>query len=341
MNHLNVLYTSNNNYAQHSGVSICSLLENNRHIDNITIYYVYDNLTDDNLEKLKRQVHDYGENREIRFINGQEHIDKMKQMGVHGYRSSHAPNLRLFFDEYIDNSVERLLYLDSDTIVLGSLFPLLQLDFQDKCAAVICDSIGSNYKRYIGFQEDQPYFNSGVILFHVDNWFKNNCKQSLLKYMNTPGMMHTSPDQDYLNLVLKDKLYILPPEYNLQPFHLVYKDSIYFSNYSKIYYSGKQLDDARAKPVIVHTFRFLGQFPWHKNNLHPSKALYKKYLGLSEWAGSDEETNSKFIFSLERIIYRILPRRVFLKVFVTLQGIYFHYKERMTQKPVQEEYNKK
>ncbi len=328
MNHLNVLYACSDTYAQYSGVSICSLLENNRDIDSITIFLVYDNVSAANLELLRNQVHRYGENREIQFIDGQAFINKMKKMGLTEYRFSQAPNLRLFFDEYISHNVEKLLYLDSDTIVMKSLLPLLNLDLQDKCAAVVCDSIGGNYKQYIGFNENEPYFNAGMILFHMNNWLNSNCKQTMLELMNTPGMKLSSPDQDYLNLVLKDKLYLLPPEYNLQPFHLVYKDNTYFSNYSKIYYSRKQLDAARENPVIVHTFRFLGQFPWHKNNLHPSKVLYKKYLDISEWAGSEDKPNSKLIFSLERFAYRILPRSIFLKIYVTLQSIYFHYQEK-------------
>ena len=52
----NVLYCSDNNYASYLGVSIQSLLENNKSAESIVFYVVSDNISDDNIERLKRQI---------------------------------------------------------------------------------------------------------------------------------------------------------------------------------------------------------------------------------------------------------------------------------------------
>ena len=48
---LNVVYSTDDNYAQHTGVSIISLLDNNRHFLNIEIYIIDNNISSENREK--------------------------------------------------------------------------------------------------------------------------------------------------------------------------------------------------------------------------------------------------------------------------------------------------
>ena len=47
-----VVYSSDNNYSQHTGVSIVSLLDNNKHFDDIHIYVIDNEISKDNKEKL-------------------------------------------------------------------------------------------------------------------------------------------------------------------------------------------------------------------------------------------------------------------------------------------------
>lgn len=42
---LNVVYSSDDNYAQHVGVSLLSLLQNNQHFNNINIFLIENNLS--------------------------------------------------------------------------------------------------------------------------------------------------------------------------------------------------------------------------------------------------------------------------------------------------------
>lgn len=44
MEKLNVLYLTDNNYAAFAGVSITSMFENNKHINEITVYLIDDHM---------------------------------------------------------------------------------------------------------------------------------------------------------------------------------------------------------------------------------------------------------------------------------------------------------
>lgn len=326
---LNVLYACDNNYAPFAGVSICSLLENNKELEVINVYLLSDRVSEENIQKLYRQVNCYGDGRTLKIIDANYYVLYLRERNAIEYRGGYAASLRLFFDEYIENDVEKLLYLDCDTIIVGNLKPLLMLDMGTKCVAVVTESLAGKYKKIIGFDAKTPYFNSGMILFNVKMWEEKKYKETIMGYIENKNMRFANPDQDYLNLLLKNDLILLSPKYNFQPFHLVYSDKLYFANYyTEDYYSEDELIEARENPVILHIYRFLGQFPWHKNSLHPCKTLYQSYLKKSEWAGEKDTENKKRIYVLERLAFCILPKRLFLLLFSKLWLMYFVYQNR-------------
>ena len=82
----NVLYCSDNNYAPYLGVSIQSLLENNKSAESIVFYVVSDNISDDNIERLKRQIAKHGDSRRLVLIDGRQWVERMTAMNILPYR---------------------------------------------------------------------------------------------------------------------------------------------------------------------------------------------------------------------------------------------------------------
>ena len=71
-----VVYSSDNNYAQHVGVSMVSLFENNSEFNNIIVYLIENDISLENKNKLKLICQKY--NRKIKFINFKEFSKKIK-----------------------------------------------------------------------------------------------------------------------------------------------------------------------------------------------------------------------------------------------------------------------
>ena len=333
-NHLNVLYAADNNYAPFLGVSVFSLLENNVDIDAITIYAVLDNVSDENKNRLSQLVREY--KRELITVDAAEFNILMKKFKIPLYRGSYTTNYRLFFNKVIRDDVKSLLYIDSDSIVTGSLKPLLELDMGDSCAGVVLDALAYRYKQLLGFGVDEPYFNAGVTLIHVPNWKKNNCTDSLMDHIKNVRSKYCNPDQDLFNFVLRGKTIVLPPEYNFMPVHRAYTDAAYEKVYGfKHYYTQKQIQHARENPVVLHTYRFLGEFPWHKGNCHPDTVLFDSYLRRSPWKDYKKlSAKTGFIFKCEKFLYRVLPRRLFLRIFAAALYRSFYKKEMKFRKEV-------
>ena len=318
---LNVLYTCDENYAPFAGVSMTSLFCNNTDIDRIRVYLVLDGVSEENQARYRSLAEQYG--REVVLIDARNVVDKIRNLNIPTYRGSYSANFRLFFTEFIHDPMKKLLYLDSDTLVTGSLRPLLELDTTGYWFGMVRDSM--MLRRDKIFDYDAPY-NSGVLRIEVEAWRRDDVTRRLLDHIRHVRARYVNPDQDLLNVVGAGHILCLPPEYNFPPIHRAYPDRIYYREAPAGFYTPAQLDQARQHPVILHTYRFLGEFPWHKGTLHPDAAVFDGYLRTSLWKDYVKKPgNQALLFRVERVLYRLLPRGAFFWLLNTAQ--YYSFKK--------------
>ena len=327
-NCLNVLYAADNNYAPYMGISMFSLFENNKDIENITVYTILDRVSEENIKKIQTICTEYGRNLKIIEANALNKI--LANTGLPQYRGSYANYYRMFFELVINDSIERLLYLDSDTIICGSLSELITIDMEEECAAVVLDAMGNRYKLLIGLKPEDTYFNSGVILFDIHNWKEKKCNENLIDHITNKRAAYISVDQDILSIVLKGKTKVLPPVYNFMPVHMAYSDKAYEKCFGfENYYSREQIEKARENPIVLHTYRFIGEFPWNKGNLHPACPLFDYYMKKSPWNDYSKESASVgMVYKIEKILYKTIPKDLFLMIFSKVLYYTFKHQEK-------------
>jgi len=131
---------------------------------------------------------------------------------LHG---SLAPYFRLMAIDQM--SVDRLLYLDIDTVCDVDLSPLQNLDMGSCPAAWVSEAPMSGAvdrftAEHLGNSPDEPYFNSGVILVNVPEWKRQSISRKSLEYIaeNKPPFH----DQSALNVVLRKNAISLDARYN-------------------------------------------------------------------------------------------------------------------------------
>lgn len=330
-NELNVLYACDENYAPFAGVSMTSLFMNNRDIEKIVVYLVLDQVSSENKSRYRQLAEEYG--REVVLLDASEVVEKIKALNIPMYRGSYTTNFRLFFPEYIRPDVKKLLYLDCDTIVVGSLKPLLENvcgDMGENCMAMVYESVGVRRRKFILYSS---MYNAGITMFDVENWKKGQWTDKLLYHIEHVRARYPSPDQDLLNVVCEGSILRLPPEYNSQPIHRVLPDDIYYREAPPTYYKPEELAYAHTHPVILHTYRFLGQFPWHKDSMHPDTERFDSYLKKSLWRDYEKKLSPQNLsYKIERILFRYLPAGMFFWVFNTAQEIVFRSLEKKMQK---------
>ncbi len=320
---LNVLYQFNEKYVPYAGISMVSLMENNKKTEEIYIYVLGENLTEDSKKQLTMQVEQYGH--QIHFMHTDALIEKMRMLGIPEYRGAYATNMKMFVTDYLNDDIDRLLYIDSDTIICGDVSSLIFLDMENKPIGMVLDSLGARHKLEIGLDKQDDYFNGGVILYDVRKWRQDKWTEKIREHVKNVRTCYMAPDQDILNIVLKNQIKKIDISFNLQPMHTVYSYRQYSRAFGPLqYYSEDEIRSAIDNPRILHFFRYLGEFPWHKSSLHPYVPHFDRYMALSLWKDYQKQPTeqNELIFKIERWLYKYLPRIIFLKVFKISYEIY-------------------
>jgi lipopolysaccharide biosynthesis glycosyltransferase len=159
-----------------------------------------------------------------------------------------ATYFRLFFATLIPKNIDRLIYIDIDTVVVGELFTLSQLDTGAHPIAAVSDDWMS-LREELGIYQKGEYFNAGILLINLPRWKEMKLTERTLEAVRTnPKEFFKFADQDALNMVLQGDWYKLPPAYNLTGVHCPNTTD------------RKILEDFLHDKKIIH---FSGTKPWN------------------------------------------------------------------------------
>lgn len=301
---MNVAYHSSDLFASVLGISICSLFENNKEIDVINVYVIEHNISVDNKVKLEEIANKYG--RSIYFIpmpdiNVTEHLNLKKVKNKWLFDSY----CRLFLHHLLPKSVERVLYLDGDVLVVDSLKELWEFDLQGKCAAAVAECLSEKYYNLFCFDKDSRYCNSGVILYDLKEWNNLKMDEEIRRYIRKNNGYVFFMEQTVFSYITQGKLYTLPLMYNLSSIAqlLNYRELFKLRKFCR-FYSKEEFELALSRPKIVHmTSSFLiVNRAWNEITNHPMKADCRKYAFMSPWGlnalSKDNRSNIKKLLDL-------------------------------------------
>lgn len=313
-NRLNILYLSDNNYAAFAGVSVTSLFINNKDIEELNVYLIDDNISDENKTLYQELGKKYG--RKIIFLDLSEGVRKLEELGAPKYRNSYTTYLKLFTFALLPDDVHRIFFIDSDSVIVGSLKEMIDIDMQGCVIGAVRDGLCNGYKMALGYDRNDSWFNMGVMLVDVDAWKRNDCESMIVEQLKKRNA-YVAVDQDLLNITQHGHIMTLDPRYNATPHHYVYDEEDFLKAFPQGgFYDIETMREAQKHAVIRHFERFVGESPWHKNSIHPYTKLFDKYLALSPWKGYEKKpANVGMVLKIEKLLYRILPKKLFLKVF--------------------------
>ena len=214
---INILCATDNGYAPYCGIMLTSLFENNKECEMRVFVFVDKEFSTVNRRKYERLGRKYGCPILVTIVE-----DSLLE-GFPVYRTSHAITLptyfRLLAAKLLPEDVRRVIYLDCDIIVRGSLMPLWEMDMEGMIIAGVKDS-GNHYQvesfDQLGYPTSWGYFNAGVLVIDLSAWRLQGVDQQILSFINEYGDKLTMMDQDVLNGVLFDRKKFLPERYNFQ-----------------------------------------------------------------------------------------------------------------------------
>lgn len=313
---LNVLYQSDNNYADLTGVSITSLLINNTQMDEINIYILNDNINSDNLNKMHEICHEY--NRNLITVDTTEILRKLKELKVEPYKNTYTTYFKLFAINQLDINTDRILQLDGDTIINKPLDELLDINLTDSVCAATYDCILNEYKNLVDIPENDAYYNCGVLLINKKFWKEYKCEEKIIYHLKNVRNRYFTVDQDLINVLFRDRIKYLHLKYNFNSGFYIYgiNESMKIYNLKPEYYSSINLvKEAYNDPFIYHCMGAMTGRPWERNNIHPQNDIYDKYLLKSPWKYNDKKNVKRgMLFNLQKRLYLLLPIAVYVPI---------------------------
>ncbi len=122
---------------------------------------------------------------------------------------------RLFFADLVPQSLSKLLYIDIDTLVVGSLKDLFLTDLGGFALGAVHDT-EMHLRTDLGLTKREDYFNSGVLLINLPQWRLQGITERACDIaVRYPEKVKGWVDQDALNLLLQGNWYRLDSRYNL------------------------------------------------------------------------------------------------------------------------------
>ena len=161
--------------------------------------------------------------------------------------------------------VDKIIYLDCDTVVNTSLKDLFETDFSDNIIAGVLDARVKHKTKW----KNSKYINAGMVVFDLEKIRNGKIEQKFAEYTkNNPEKIETG-DQDIINYTLEGRIKILPDEWNVQVSGFASRTSF------------------TKHPKIIH---YIGYYkPWVFGSCTFFKDLYFKYLQITPWALTEEE----------------------------------------------------
>ena len=177
--------------------------------------------------------------------------------------------------------VDRVLYLDSDLLIRGSLAPVWEADLgAGNCLAAVTQptlpSVLPRLQETLGLPDAGSYFNSGVMLLDLERVRAGGYMDQVLAFIRDGRGPMPWADQDPLNAVLHARRLPLAPRWNAMT-------PIFDLPPTKLPYTEAETREARADPAVIH---FIGPYkPWHFLGRHPYRHEYFTLLESTPWRG--------------------------------------------------------
>lgn len=208
---INVCYCGNDKIFIGAFLSAYSLAKNAS--EPVTVYLLtadisyikkeYVPLKEEQRAKIEETINRFNPDNKVILLDASSAFKEIFSKGKN-MRTMYTPFtfLRLLMD-MVDGLPDRVLYLDTDTVVLKDVSPFYHLDLKGTDLAMVHDSM-----------REKNYCNAGVILFDLAAIKKDGTFQKCRDYLFTHKLM--MPDQDTINHFYKRNRIIVSRIYNEQ-----------------------------------------------------------------------------------------------------------------------------
>ena len=214
-----IFWACDNDFVKYTVVSLQSAMENATKGNRYRAYILHVDIEEEMQSKIKAMSR---ENFEISFVDVREYLESISdRLPIRDYYSK-TTYYRMFIAEMFPE-YDKAVYIDSDTIVLGDMAELYHKDLKDfyvgaahEQVMVQTDVYGEYVEKVLGIDRNH-YFNAGLLLINCKAFRENKILEQFIALLDEYTFVVTQ-DEDYLNLLCKDKVLWLEQQWNMEVF---------------------------------------------------------------------------------------------------------------------------
>lgn len=213
---ITVFYACDDRYIPYLSVSLLSLIENADKNKVYNILILNNGMLEENKTKILKMA---AQNIKIQFVD----VSKQLQLIADKLSLRDYYSLSIYFRIFIPTmfpNLDKAIYLDSDTVVLADIAELFSVELGDNLAAAVPDAVVASEDVFIRYADEgvgvpyRRYFNSGVMLMNLAEMRRCDLEGQFVYLLNTYHFNTICPDQDYLNVICKDRVEYLDSGWN-------------------------------------------------------------------------------------------------------------------------------
>lgn len=261
---INIVSAANSNFVEPLAILYASILNNNDDNRHYAFFVLSDQLTARDQATLRQITESF--NAELTFIE----VDEAPlAAAIQDDQVLKTAYYRLLIPNLLPE-IERVLYLDCDTLCLENLARLWDVELGNIPVAAVEDAGFHNRLAQMAIDyKSIRYFNAGVLLMNLTIWRQQKITEQILTFIKEYPQKLRFHDQDALNAILHDRWIHLHPKWNVQTSILM---DFIVAPTERI---NRQFLSAQKEPGLIH---FCGsEKPWDKSSTHPYTPQYRFY----------------------------------------------------------------
>jgi lipopolysaccharide biosynthesis glycosyltransferase len=219
---IRIAVTSDENYVLPLAACVRSILDNAHPDGDVEVAVLSCGVSAESRERL---LSSWGGDRgRVRFLDvdlaALADLPTTSRVSKHLTASTYA---RLLMPDMLPQDWQRVLFLDTDTVTMGSLVdlwatPLGHHPFaatRDPYTPVLSSDHGVPGWRRLGLDPNAPYFNAGMLLIDLANWRRQKISARAFDYILENRDEIQLADQEALNVVVAGDFPIVDPIWNV------------------------------------------------------------------------------------------------------------------------------
>lgn len=220
-----IFFATDDNYAPYLCVTLRSILDNANKDRFYKIHVLITSLSDKYRNILKEFESD---NVTVDFFSVTEKLDQLSsKLYLRDYYSK-ATYYRFFIPSLFPQ-YKKALYLDCDIIVLEDIAKLYDTELKDNLVGAIYEEVMATVPEFGNYVEQalgiscRKYFNAGILVMNLEQFRKQDVEGQFATLLAKYKFAVTQ-DQDYLNVICKDKVVHLDLGWNKTPIESDFKE---------------------------------------------------------------------------------------------------------------------